>query len=99
MAPLDGEVGAGKRARKRPGHHGLGLKPAAPAQTLDARLRAPGRRREGGRAQGGRASEGLIGPDHAAATRWLRASYNSVDNTNVTMYHLLISQAGWNRCN
>ena len=25
--------------------------------------------------------------------------YNSVDDTNVTMYHHLISQAGWNRCN
>ena len=25
--------------------------------------------------------------------------YKSVDNTNVTMYHHLISQAGWNSCN
>ena len=25
--------------------------------------------------------------------------YNSVNNTNVTMYHHLISQAGWNGCN
>ena len=28
-----------------------------------------------------------------------RSFYKSVDNTNVTMYHHLISQAGWNRCN
>ena len=26
-------------------------------------------------------------------------SLSTVDNTNVTMYHHLISQAGWNRCN
>ena len=41
---------------------------------------------------------GALGERQGCGLLSFLSFYNSVDNTNVTMYHL-ISQAGWNRCN